>query len=93
MDNLNILFVCVFLPVWDMGPRSTCANNFIQLLEPNGAEEEVVKRTFCADDKPGVFVAKSHRLILRFKKTVNFAGTGWVANFMSVQPNALPSEF
>lgn len=75
-----------------MGPRSTCESNFVQFLEPRNEQLEV-KRTFCGDDKPAVFTGTSHRLVVRFKKTVNFAGTGWLATFMAVHPDALPKDY
>lgn len=74
-----------------MGPRSTCNNNFVQFLETKNGIEEVM-RTFCGDDTPANFVGMSNRLVVRFKKTVNFAGTGWLANFMAVQPNSTPTD-
>lgn len=74
---------------FDMGPSSTCADNFVQLAEVHaltGAEETV--RTFCGTDRPAIFVAASNRLVVRFKKTVNFAGTGWLLNFIAMLPGA-----
>lgn len=84
------------LAVWDMGPSSMCASNFVQLLQlPSNGErgDEVVKRTFCGGDVPAIYVATANRLVVRFKKTVNFSGTGWLASFMAVQPNATPSLY
>lgn len=75
-----------------MGTRNLCASNFVQFLEMIDGQEEM-KRTFCGDDNPAIYVGTSHRLVVRFKKTVNFAGTGWLINFMAVQPNALPTEY
>lgn len=103
------LVVSLQFEVFDMGPSSTCANNYVQIVEVHDAAvgaaaaaaasgnattgvEEVV-RTFCGTDKPANFVSQSNRIVVRFQKTVNFAGTGWLLNFMAVQPNVKLPEY
>lgn len=102
--------VALQFEVFDMGPSSTCADNYVQLFEvqPTDADggggggggaanatatEERLVRTFCGTDTPANFVAQSNRLVVRFKKTVNFAGTGWLLNFMAVQPNVIAPAY
>lgn len=86
--------VSVQFDVFDMGPSSTCADNFVQLIEVHELTSvEKTVRTFCGMDTPGIFVSASNRLVVRFKKTVNFAGTGWLMNFMALLPNTKSPQY
>lgn len=98
--------VSVQFAIFDMGPRSTCADNYVEFVAVansataaavpvgNGtstttAVEEAAFRHFCGTDKPAIFTVPTNRVIVRSKNTVNFAGSGWLLNFMAVEPNSL----
>lgn len=92
--------LAVQFAVFDMGAKSTCADNYVELTEPSGdgdgATAEVSVRAtpstkrFCGGDTPAVLVTGSDRLQVRYKQTVNFSGTGWLLNFMGTLPGVVP---
>lgn len=76
-----------------MGAKSTCADNYLQIIEPEVFSSQLynsekMERQFCGDDRPSVYTAKKNRVSIRFKKTVNFSGTGWLINFMGINSGA-----
>lgn len=71
-----------------MGSANTCSDNYLQIIESKENGGESVERQFCGTDTPSNFTSIQNRLDIRFKKTVNFAGTGWLINFMAVSPDA-----
>ncbi|KAH8330032.1 hypothetical protein KR074_010232, partial [Drosophila pseudoananassae] len=74
--------------VFNLGSRSTCHTDYLQILEqdaPNGEEKEV--RRFCGDDNPRIYISKKSELVVRFHKTVNYDGVGWVIRFAGVYSN------
>lgn len=71
-----------------MGSKSTCSDNFLQIIEINqDTKSEEVSRQFCGEDSPSPYKSKNSIVKIRFKKTLNFAGTGWIINFMAVRDN------
>ena len=73
-----------------MGPQSTCEQNYVEIFEQS---ENIAPTRFCGKDNPAPYKAKSSQLKVRFKSGTNFAGTGWVANFMAVHENSLINNF
>lgn len=73
-----------------MGSSITCTDNYLQIIESKEIGSETVERQFCGTDVPSNYTSTLNKLDIRFKKTVNFAGTGWVVHFMAVVPNAKP---
>lgn len=67
-------------PVFDMGSKAMCAQNYVEIIESNDAPST----KFCADDNPAPYKGRSNRLSVHFKSTANFAGTGWSIEFMAV---------
>lgn len=74
-----------------MGPSIHCSDNFLQIIETDYEGEETVEREYCGEDVPSIYLSKRNVLSVRFKKTSNFAGTGWTLQFMAVHPSALPT--
>lgn len=76
--------------VFDMGPRSTCELNYVEIIEN---DESLSPTKFCATDSPAPYKARSSQVKVHFKSSLNFAGTGWVINFMAVHENAIVNKF
>lgn len=66
-----------------MGSKSTCAQNYLEIIESDDAPST----KFCGDDSPAPYKARSNRLTVHAKSSVNFAGTGWIIEFMAVHAN------
>ncbi|BFG01859.1 cubilin homolog [Drosophila madeirensis] len=80
--------VLLFFETFDLGSRSTCHTDYLQILEKQaGSGEEREMRRFCGDDAPRVYKSDSSKLVVRFHKTVNYDGVGWVIKFSSVYSN------
>lgn len=70
-----------------MGARTTCEDNFVEIIEGNTSETQD-RRVFCGEDNPAPYVSKTSRVTIRMKKNSNFGGTGWLINFMAVGQTA-----
>ncbi|XP_002071743.3 cubilin homolog [Drosophila willistoni] len=73
---------------FNLGSKSTCHTDFLQILETNeatGAETEM--RRFCGEDHPRVYKSNRSQLVIRFHKSVNYDGIGWVIKFSGVYAN------
>lgn len=68
---------------WDMGSKQYCSSDYVELYEKSG-ESETKLTSYCGGDTPGITVTKTNALLVRFVKTVNFAGNGFKAEFMGV---------
>lgn len=80
--------------MFNLGSRSTCHTDYLQILEqdaPGGEEKEV--RRFCGDDNPQSYISKKSQLVVRFHKTVNYDGVGWVIRFTGVYSNYKPPTY
>uniref|UniRef100_A0A1B0D3H0 Uncharacterized protein n=1 Tax=Phlebotomus papatasi TaxID=29031 RepID=A0A1B0D3H0_PHLPP len=80
----NNLIVALRFQIFDIGTKLTCQTNYVQFLEVNSDGSTRVGSVFCGDDVPAVYKAETNRLIVRFVKDANFAGTGWILQFMGV---------
>lgn len=76
-----------FFLVFDMG--SVCIDNFLQIIEYEENGTEKVVRQFCGLEQPSNYSSTQNMLSVRFKKNVNFAGTGWLINFIGIHPFAV----
>lgn len=70
--------------IFDMGSKTTCNGNYVQILEINTAKEEEVMRQYCGEDEPAIYRSETSIVTVRLKTTRNFSGTGFIANFMGV---------
>lgn len=88
-DDLEILlltFRLLLITVFDLGSKSTCTDNYLQIIEVNkDTGKSDVARQFCGEDNPSPYKSQTSVLSIRFKKTLNFAGTGWIIGFMAVE--------
>lgn len=73
-----------------MGSPATCELNYVEISEQS---ESIAPTRFCGKDVPAPYKAKSNQLKVRFKSSLNFAGTGWIANFMGVHENAILNNY
>lgn len=83
VPHLSICFLSC--AVFDMGSQATCELNYVEIIEN---DETIAPTRFCGKDDPAPYKAKSNQLKVHFKSGMNFAGTGWVANFMAVHENS-----
>ncbi|XP_065362088.1 cubilin homolog [Calliphora vicina] len=77
-------------PVFNMGAKSTCRTDYLQIIEYDGHDsgEEKLMRQFCGEDEPNFYLSSKSYVTIRFHKTVNYDGTGWVISFRGVHPSA-----
>lgn len=59
-----------------------CDNDFVEFLEANDQGVVTSIKKFCGDDDPAVYVSTRSQLRVHHKQTLNFAGTGWIINFI-----------
>ncbi|XP_058980023.1 cubilin homolog [Musca domestica] len=79
---------------FNLGAKSTCHTDYLQFIEyenfvggqPSG--EGKVVRQFCGEDEPTFYRSPSNFVTVRFHKTVNYDGTGWVIQFSAVHPES-----
>ncbi|XP_061386037.1 cubilin homolog [Musca vetustissima] len=87
-SNMKVLLRFI---VFNMGAKSTCHTDYLQLIEydnfvggrPEG--EGKVVRQFCGEDEPKLYTSTGNYVTVRFHKTVNYDGTGWVLQFSAAQ--------
>lgn len=86
--------VALRFTIFDMGSKTTCNGNYVQILEKSPTEDEEVKRQYCGEDEPAIYRSETSILTVRFKTTRNFAGTGFIANYMGVfEGKAINNKF
>lgn len=61
-----------------------CDSNYVEFLEENEEGERVSLKKYCGEDEPAVYVSPKSKVLVRHMQTLNFAGTGWMLNFMGV---------
>ncbi|KAH8274197.1 hypothetical protein KR018_002473, partial [Drosophila ironensis] len=80
--------VVLTFQVFNLGSRSTCLTDYLTILEqvaPGDQEQEM--RRYCGDDTPRSYRSRTSQLVVRFHKTVNYDGIGWVIRFRGVNSN------
>lgn len=75
---------------FDMGPKTTCELNYVEIIE---SDDSIAPTKFCGTDEPAPYKARSSQLKVHFKSSMNFAGEGWVINFMAVHENSIVNKF
>ncbi|XP_017012897.2 cubilin homolog [Drosophila takahashii] len=73
--------------VFNLGSKTTCHTDYLQVLEKDEAGEEVEVRRFCGEDNPKYYKSQRSQVVVRFHKTVNYDGVGWVIRFNGVYSN------
>ncbi|XP_050328157.1 cubilin homolog [Bactrocera neohumeralis] len=82
--NLHIL---LSFDEFDLGTKNTCHSDYLEVIERDDDGTEDVVRRFCGGDNPKKYKSTRSSLSIRFHKTVNYDGTGWVINFSGVFAN------
>lgn len=70
--------------MFDLGSRSTCHTDFLQIFETSENGLVIPMRRFCGADTPTTYRSQRSQLQVRFKKSVNYDGIGWVIKFEGV---------
>nr|XP_040240535.2 cubilin homolog [Anopheles coluzzii] len=89
----NNLLVALRFEVFDLGSKSSCATDYLQVLDreedpkaPKADDgQEKVVRQHCGGESPANYISTGSTIRVRYKKTQNFAGVGWVIKFMGVE--------
>ncbi|KAJ6642436.1 Cubilin like [Pseudolycoriella hygida] len=81
------LVIAISFAVFDMGSSIHCSDNYFQIIETDYEGKETVARQYCGEDVPSAYKSNRNVLSIRFKKTSNFAGTGWSIRFTAVHPS------
>ncbi|XP_017055443.1 cubilin homolog [Drosophila ficusphila] len=79
--------VLLTFEVFNLGSKTTCHTDFLEILEEDQDGEERVMRRFCGEDNPKVYKSQRSQVVVRFHKTVNYDGVGWVIRFAGVHSN------
>ena len=66
-----------------MGSKLMCESDYVEFIETKDNGEEISKK-YCGEDNPAVYVSSKSSVIVHHLQTLNFAGTGWVLNFIGV---------
>uniref|UniRef100_A0A1I8NWD8 Cubilin n=2 Tax=Stomoxys calcitrans TaxID=35570 RepID=A0A1I8NWD8_STOCA len=77
--------------VFNMGAKSTCHTDYLQLIEYESQEQQgkgegKVVRTFCGGDEPSFYRSERSFITVHFHKTLNYDGNGWVIQFKGLHP-------
>lgn len=83
------LLVALQFQVFDLGTRS-CDVHYLEIIESNESAEPV---KYCGGESPTPYRARSNQVKVHFKSSTNFAGTGWIINFMAIHENTVISDF
>lgn len=68
-----------------MGSKLNCQSDYIEFLEEDEDRQMISIKRFCGDDDPAVYVSGKSKLSVHYVQTLNFAGTGWLINFLGVK--------
>lgn len=75
------------LSVFNLGSKATCHTDYLVIQEQNERNELQEMRRFCGEDQPRIYLSKRSQLFVRFHKSVNYDGIGWVIKFSGVYDN------
>lgn len=88
-SNVTISFSELFkkfsILAFDMGSNLMCEKDYVEFLEENDAKEMTSIKRYCGGDDPAIYVSPKSKVLVHYVQTVNFAGTGWIINFIGVQ--------
>ncbi|XP_053662149.1 cubilin homolog [Anopheles marshallii] len=97
----NNLVVALQFTVFDLGSKSSCATDYLEILDRNeqpnadeaSTEKDKVVRQHCGGDKPANYISTGSTVRVRYRKTQNFAGVGWMIKFMGVEKGVTVNEY
>lgn len=61
-----------------------CESDYVEFLEENDNGQMASIKKFCGEDSPAIYVSTKSKVVVHYSQTLNFAGTGWVINFIGV---------
>lgn len=67
---------------FNMGSIETCDSNYMEIIETNRDGEETSQK-FCGISAPYKFISRTNMVSVRFKKSINFNGSGFILGFES----------
>ncbi|XP_053675116.1 cubilin homolog [Anopheles nili] len=95
----NNLVVALRFEVFDLGSKSSCATDYLQIIDQYdeaaevASKDEKIVRQHCGGDKPANYISGGNTLRVRYKKTQNFAGVGWMIKFMGVEKGVAVNDY
>ncbi|GAB0086814.1 Cubilin [Sergentomyia squamirostris] len=84
----NNLRLAMRFQAFDMGTNMTCQNNYVKFYETDEFGVITAVRSYCGGDVPATFKSEKSSVSVVFAKDVNFAGSGWLLQFMGVNKNS-----
>uniref|UniRef100_A0A182INM1 Uncharacterized protein n=1 Tax=Anopheles atroparvus TaxID=41427 RepID=A0A182INM1_ANOAO len=96
------LVVALRFEVFDLGSKSSCATDFLQILDaeeaadggiPQTGKLKKVAREHCGGDKPANYISNNSVVQVRYIKTFNFAGIGWMIKFMGIEKGTAVHDY
>ncbi|XP_064556077.1 cubilin homolog [Drosophila montana] len=72
---------------FNLGSKATCHTDYLLIQEGDELGNLQEMRRFCGGDRPRVYLSKRSQLYVRFHKSVNYDGIGWVIKFAGVYEN------
>ncbi|XP_058123035.1 cubilin homolog [Anopheles ziemanni] len=96
------LVVALRFEVFDLGSKSSCGTDYLQILDTEeeltdasrtGVDKEKVVRQHCGNEKPANYISNNNVVQVRYKKTQNFAGVGWMIKYISLEKGATVNDY
>lgn len=78
---------------FNMGLKKDCDTDYVQFVEIDDSGKESVARQFCGSDIPAVYKSLTSKIIVKYMRTVNFAGLGWDLQFMGVTETSEVNDY
>lgn len=66
---------------FQMGSNAYCQENYIKFLEVQADGRESEARSYCGGELPAEFISSGNKVVVVYKKTQNFDGTGWLMKY------------
>ncbi|XP_023314262.1 cubilin homolog isoform X1 [Trichogramma pretiosum] len=83
--------VTIRFDVFDIGSKRLCETDNLSIAEMQSDGQKNVLITYCGEDVPAVFEARSDRVFVTYTTSVNNGGAGWLAYFTTASTGKLNS--
>ena len=70
-----------------MGAKSSCGENYVQVIEYTQHGDEIVDRQYCGSESIAAYKSKTNKVAIKLVQNVNFSGTGWQLRFVGITPS------
>lgn len=87
-DNPRSIHGTAFFSAFDMGTNINCGTDYVEFLEEDENKQMVSIKKYCGGDEPAVYVSPRSKILVHYVQTLNFAGTGWLMNFLGIKEGA-----